>query len=232
MDRIDHWLREATRGMSPDAVLNQPVSQLQGVGDEAAGALADAGIHTILDLAASALFAVARHVVEAADGEGPLALLPLPADLIDENVRGLTASEISRRELSVLRPIDPPLALRLQSALPAQTVRDLALWPPAQYARRLLQIAYGGEDPAEDPEAPFELRPRMGRLPVERVQHEQLYFEALLDDLGNGAEIAGRPLENLSRLKGVEWPLDLTEALSGQGFDRPGLGLQVTIAQS
>ena len=40
MDRIDHWLREATRGMSPDAVLNQPVSQLQGVGDEAAGALA------------------------------------------------------------------------------------------------------------------------------------------------------------------------------------------------
>lgn len=232
MDRIDHWLREATRGMSPDAVLNQPVSQLQGVGDEAAGALADAGIHTILDLAASALFAVAWHVVEAADGEGPLALLPLPADLIDENVRGLTASEISRRELSVLRPIDPPLALRLQSALPAQTVRDLALWPPAQYARRLLQIAYGGEDPAEDPEAPFELRPRMGRLPVERVQHEQLYFEALLDDLGNGAEIAGRPLENLSRLKGVEWPLDLTEALSGQGFDRPGLGLQVTIAQS
>lgn len=232
MDDIGLWLREPSRGMSPDALLAQPVSQLQGVGDEAAAALADAGIRTILDLAASALFSVARHVVEAADGEGPLALLPLPSDLIDDNAVGLTATEISRRDLMVLRPVDFPLATRLQSALPATTVRDLALWPPALNARRILQIAYGGSDPADDPEAPFELRPRMGRLPVERVQHEQLFFEGLLEDLGNGADIGHGPPDQLYRLKGVEWPLDLTEALNGRGFERPGLGLLVTVAQS
>lgn len=232
MDRIDHWLREASRGMSPDAVLAQTVSQLQGVSDEASAALADIGIHSILDLAASAQFAVARHVVEAADGEGPLALLPLPSDLIDDTLRGLTATEIARRDISVLRTLEPMHASRLQLALPAPSVRDLALWPPATYARRILQIAYGVLDPAEDPEAPSELRPRMGRLPVERVQHEQLYFEGLLDDLGQGPDIAHGPLDYLEPLKGTEWPLDLSLSLIGQGFDRPGLGLQVTVAQN
>jgi hypothetical protein len=232
MDRIDHWLREASRGMSPDAVLAQPVYQLQGVSDEAMASLADIGIHSILDLAASAQFAVARHVVEAADGEGPLALLPLPSDLIDDTLRGLTAAEIARRDISVLRTLEPMHASRLQLALPAPSVRDLALWPPATHARRILQIAYGGLDPAEDPEAPSELRPRMGRLPVERVQHEQLYFEGLLDDLGQGPDIARGAPDYLGPLKGTEWPLDLNMALMGQGFDRPGLGLQVTVAQS
>lgn len=232
MDRVDHWLREASRGMSPDAALAQPVLQLQGVGDEAAAALADAGIASILDLAASALFALARQVVETADGEGSLALLPLPSDLIDDNARGLTATAIAQSDLVVLRPVDAPLAARLQIALPAPTVRDLALWPPALNARRILQIAYGGQDPADDPEAPFELRPRMGRLPVERVQHEQLYFESLLEDLGNGDDIGRDAPPELYSLEGVDWPLDLTEALSGRGFERPGLGMQVTITQN
>ena len=78
--------------------------QLRGVGDEAAAALADAGIASILDLAASALFALARQVVETADGEGSLALLPLPSDLIDDNARGLTATAIAQSDLVVLRP--------------------------------------------------------------------------------------------------------------------------------
>ena len=67
---------------------------------------------------------------------------------------------------------------------------------------------------------------------MERVQHEQLYFESLLEDLGNGDDIGRDAPPELYSLEGVDWPLDLTEALSGRGFERPGLGMQVTITQN
>ena len=237
MERMSDWLRDPARSMSPDAVLAQPVTQLQGVGDAAAAALADTGVHTVLDLAAAALFSVARQVVEAADGEGPLALVPLPADLIDAAMRGKTAAEIAQEDIKVLRMLDAVLAERLQRSLPVHSIRDLALWPPARAARRILQIAYGGEDPAEDPEAPSELRPRMGRLPVERVTYERLYFEA---PLGATAPAVENPPPNYTHgftldegdSKSFEWPANLTDALLGRGFERPGIGLLVQVAQS
>ena len=81
-------------------------------------------------------------------------------------------------------------------------MRDLALATrterPADPADRIR-----GQDPADDPEAPFELRPRMGRLPVERVQHGQLYFESLLEDLGNGDDIGRDAPPELYSLEGV-----------------------------
>jgi len=54
MESFENWLRAPARGLLPDSVLSQPVSQLQGVTAEAEQALAEAGILTILDLGASA----------------------------------------------------------------------------------------------------------------------------------------------------------------------------------
>ncbi len=232
MESIDDWLREPARGMSPGAVLAQPLMHLQGVSATAEAALAEAGMHTVLDLAASALFGVARQVLEAAQGVGPLGgLAALPADLLDDQARTASAAAVERMGLAVLRTLEAGLAARLEQALPAPTVRDLALWPPARAARRLMQIAYGVEDVAEDPQAPSELQPRMGRQPVERVLYQHLLFEGLLPDASAPLPAPDDRLQALDA-GGVEWPLDLSDALLGQGFQRPGFGARVTLAQS
>lgn len=234
METMEDWLRETSRGMVPAAVLAQPLMQLQGVGTEAEAALAEAGIHTVLDLAASALFGVARQVVDAAEGRGPLGgLAALPADLLDDSARLASASAVARMGLVVLRPLDAALAARLEQTLPAPTVRDLALWPPARAARRLLQIAYGAPDEAEDPEAPSELRPRMGRQPVERVQYQHLLFERVLTETGQSTpEPSTMTMVGDFSFGGIEWPLDLSDALLGRGFEQPGFGFRVTVTQS
>lgn len=64
MESIDDWLREPARGMSPGAVLAQPLMHLQGVSATAEATLGEAGIHTVLDLAASALFGVAPRFLK------------------------------------------------------------------------------------------------------------------------------------------------------------------------
>lgn len=277
MDSYSQWLRDPARAMAPAAVLAQPVTQLVGVSESAAQVLKHIGIQTILDLGASALFGLAQQISAAADGTGPLgAPGPLPADLLDDSARGASASQVARRGLEVLRALDVGIAGMVAAALPAPTVRDLGLWPPAQAARRLVRIAYGSEDEAEDREAPSELQPRMGRLPVERVSYQRLLFEGELDErswtvLGSqqkrnrpsepnpsrflyeapapeAAEATSASLDEVQQpisrfgefqgLGGSEgwgslgFPLDLTDALLGEGFRRPGLGMRVTLAQT
>ncbi len=247
MRTFEEWLREPARSMAPAAVLAQPLELLQGVSPDAATVLERLGIRTILDLGASALFAVARQIVDAADGVGPLgSATPLPADMIDDSAAGLSAAEVARRPIDVLRMLGAPLASRLADLLPARSVRDLGLWPAALAARRLVSLAYGGGDDTRDEESPSELQPRMGRLPVDRVQHDILLFEAGLPELermlaSSGGETGMQPpltvgppaagVEPPPLISG-EFPLDLTPQLLGQGFSQPGFGFVLTIAQS
>jgi hypothetical protein len=230
LESVDEWVRESARSMAPGALLTQPVTDLQGVTTQAAGALSAVGIHSLLDLAASALFALARQVVDAVEGRGPLHGLPvLPSDLLDDAARRMAPAAVAHQGLEVLRPIDPVQARMLEEALPAPTVRDLALWPPSRHARRILQIAYGATDAAADPEAPEELQPRMGRQPVERVTYQQLLFEGPV-----GATPPPPPDGGHERPKfdGIDGAIDLTAALLGQGFQLPAFGIRLTIAQT
>lgn len=257
MESYDHWLREPARGLFPDAVLAQPVSQLQGVTAQAEQALAAVGIHSILDLGASALFGLARAIGDAAAGIERLgAPGALPADMIDDSARGASASAVAAMPLQVLRALGPGLARRLADALPAASVRDLGCWPPAVSASRLVRIAHGGIDDVVDPQAPAELQPRMGRLPVDRVQYEVLLFEGVIG--AGGCEIVmpetetepdGRDFNPMfgpdpvnpdgigaiacgPLLEGLEFPIDLTDQLLGKGFQQPGFGFVLTMAQS
>jgi hypothetical protein len=184
MDTYEHWLRHPARALAVDAVLAEAVTALQGVTNDAALALEKVGIRTVLDLGASALFANARAIADAADRVDALGSPgPLPADLVDDSARGLSATLVAGLPPTALRALDTAEATLLADALPAVTIRDLGWWPPAANARRLVSIAYGGEDKAADPEAPAELQPRMGRLPVDRVQYEVLLFEQVLDGM-------------------------------------------------
>lgn len=182
MESYEQWLRHPARALAVDAALREPVAMLQGVTDDAARALSNVGILTVLDLGASSLFAAARAIADAADRVDALGSPgPLPADLIDDSARAASATLVAGMAPSVLRALDQTDAARLETALPAPSVRDLGYWPPAINAKRLVAIAYGSDDPAADPEAPAELVPRMGRLPVDRVQYELLLFEQPLD---------------------------------------------------
>lgn len=252
MDTVDRWLRESARVLATDAVLSQPVSVLQGVTPAAEQALAAVGIVTVLDLGASELFGVARSIADAADRvDVPGAQGPLPADMLDDGARGASAASVAAMHPEVLRTLVPGAARLLEEALPAATVRDLGYWPPAVAARRLVNVAYGGGDAAMDPESPQELQPRMGRLPVDRVQYDVLLFETVLgeaarrpvdakdgdwaDGSGFGAVgpgIGGADSEALAGFEGLEFPLDLTDALLGRGFEQPGFGFVLTMAQS
>jgi len=257
MDTYEHWLRHPARALAVDAVLAEAVTALQGVTNDAALALEKVGIRTVLDLGASALFANARAIADAADRVDALGSPgPLPADLVDDSARGLSATLVAGLPPTALRALDTAEATLLADALPAVTIRDLGWWPPAANARRLVSIAYGGEDKAADPEAPAELQPRMGRLPVDRVQYEVLLFEQVLDGMIPPPE-PPRPIESeggelpLARpygpmnvddtgnvtigepfITGAEFPLDITPALEGNGFNSAGIGFVLTIAQS
>ena len=264
MSDLQQALRQGARGLAPGAILAQPVTDLVGVGADAAQALQAVGIHTVLDLGASALFGLAQRIALMADGDDGLGNAgPLPADMLDDVARGLSASDVARGELSQLRMLNLTQSRVLARALAAPTVRDLGLWPPALSARRLVQWAVGATVPDHDPEAPSELQPRMGQLPVDRVQYSRLLFESLLADLpavlgappaqGDGTpdnpakapppEVPASPPDfdkhygprgyGVAGLgEGQEWPLDLTEAVLGRGFEQPGFGMRVTLAQT
>ena len=255
MDAPEHWLRHPARALAVDAVLAEPVTMLQGVTDDAARALADVGIHTILDLGASSLFAAARAIADAADRVDALGSPgPLAADLVDDAARGQSATLVAAAPPSTLRALTAAAAGALERALPAASIRDLGHWPPATNARRLVAITYGGDDPAVDPEAPPELQPRMGRLPVDRTQVDVLLFEQPFDgtlppppiddgDADGDGDTDGdtrpprpRTHGNVTTppplVTGAEFPLDLTPALLGGGFTSPGVGYVLTIAQS
>ena len=103
MDRVDHWLREASRGMSPTLRWRSRFCSFRGWG-RSGGSPRRRGHRQHPGSRGVGLFALARQVVETADGEGSLALLPLPSDLIDDNARGLTATAIAQSDLVVLRP--------------------------------------------------------------------------------------------------------------------------------
>jgi hypothetical protein len=64
-------LKQAHADLDPLAALRSPIDVLLGVGTGATSALADLGLHTVLDLATAPLFGIAADAAAAADTAAP-----------------------------------------------------------------------------------------------------------------------------------------------------------------
>lgn len=209
-------LSQVVRGSSADLSLRellvQPVTELLGVGAEAAQALHGIQVDTIFDLGSSGVFAKAAAVLAAAGSD--LALIP--GDVIDPAGTPATAATAPDLPLDRLQGVSAAAATALADALEAPTIRDFALWPPRQVAHQLVGVASGTDLTVED--TAEELRPTLGEYPTERVYYDTLIM------LGSQAPPQQTPLS-----KPLSW-----DRLAGAGpvFGAPMVGALATYAQS
>ncbi len=208
-----------------DELLRAPVTALLGVPEAAAPLLAEAGIHSVFDLAASRVFGAARRLVtlaEDADSREPESRLNrVPADVVAAP-DGVPLAELAEQPVSILRGFGEN-ASDLSDALGLVTVRDLALWPPYGAARALLAAAFFPEQ-AEgfDREAPADLLPKFGEYPTERVFYQTLLMDGPATEPANAA-----PLEQIGEA------IDIVPGLlNPTGFQQITTGALLTFSQS
>ena len=210
---LNDVVRESSADLSLRELLVQPVTELLGVGSDAAKALHAIQVDTIFDLGSSAVFAKAAAVLAAASSD--LALLP--GDAISPAGSQVPAAAAPVLPLDRLQGVSQPVGNALTASLDAPTIRDFALWPPRQVAHQLVGIA-SGTDLAEIEDTADELRPKLGDYPTERV-----YYDALVM-LGTQAPQNQTPLIQ---------PLSLDQlAVAGPVFSTPAVGALATYAQS
>jgi hypothetical protein len=212
--RFAESVRLSSTNLSPRELLEQPVTELLGVGPEAATALQSIDIETIFDLGSSAAFAQASSVLAAASSDLGL----LPSDVLDDAGSSVPASEAPNLSLDRLQGISDALATTLSSALEAPTIRDFALWPPRQVAHELVSVAAGTDlgDAAE--ETAEELRPALGEYPTERVYYDTLVM------------LGTEPPQNQTPLA---QPVSLEQLASADlAFGAPAVGALATYSQS
>jgi hypothetical protein len=207
-------VRSTSASLSPRELLEQPVTELLGVGPEAATALQSIDIQTIFDLGSSATFAQASSALAAASSGLGL----LPSDVLDDAGSSVPVSEVPSLPLDRLQGISDAVATALSSALEAPTIRDFALWPPRQVAHELVSVAAGTDlgDTAE--ETAEELRPALGEYPTERVYYDTLVM------------LGTEPPQNQTPLA---QPVSLEQlTVAGLAFGSPAVGALATYSQS
>jgi hypothetical protein len=138
---------------------------------------------------------------------------------------GKKIDELQFLPISVLESIPANVVADVAAALDAQTVRDLAFYPPFRAAHELLNKIYFPESaPTFDPERPSDLVPRTGEYPTERVQYTTLLMDAIQSP--NGAA-----LTDLTSAKFA--PLNLAALSAGDsGFKTVAFGALLTFNQS
>lgn len=208
----DH-VRASSSNLSLRELLQQPVTELLGVGDDAGTALAAVGVNTIFDLGSSALFAQAIAALASATSD----LGVFPGDLLDAGTAPGSPEAIPDLPIAALRGLGAAEAAALSAALDVVTIRDLALWPPRRVAHRMVSSA-AGTTIEEDEETAEQLRPRMGEYPTERVYYDTLIM------------LRTEPNANLTP---ATQPLSLdTLGGPGVGFGAPAVGALATYSQS
>ncbi|GAA5069759.1 hypothetical protein GCM10025759_06930 [Lysobacter panacisoli] len=212
MPDVGDHLKTGFQGLALDEVLQKPTSALFGVSDAAATALKRIGVETVFDLGASWLFANAAAAMALDSAEpgtsGTHLLEPAAPD---------EPEEAASRALESLRGISDEDATQIKQALGTTTIREFALWPPREVARRLLGEASGAIVEGEDVHAEA-LRPRLGEYPTERVYYDSLVM------LGMAASPDQQPLTGTISLQPV---VD-----DPSGFGQPAIGALVTLSQS
>ena len=212
--RFAESVRSPSADLSLRELLEQPVTELLGVGQDAATAVQSIGVQTIFDLGSSATFAQASSALAAASSD----LGMLASDVLDAAGSAVPVSEVPSLPLNRLQGVSQAVGTALSSALDAQTIRDLALWPPRQVAHELVSVAVGTDfgDTAE--ETAEELRPALGEYPTERVYYDTLVM------------LGTEPPQNQTPLA---QPLSLEQlAAGGLAFGAPAVGALATYSQS
>jgi hypothetical protein len=212
--RFAESVRSSSANLSLRELLDQPVTELLGVGQEAATALQSIDVQTIFDLGSSTTFAQAASALAAASSDLGL----VASDVLDATGSAVPVSEVPNLPLNHLQDLSEAVATGLSSALDAPTIRELALWPPRQVAHELVGVASGTDlgDTAE--ETAEELRPALGEYPTERVYYDTLVM------------LGTEPPQNQTPLA---QPLSLEQlAVAGLAFGAPAVGALATYSQS
>jgi len=206
-------LRDSSADLSLRELLVQPVTELLGVGPDAAQALHSIQVDTIFDLGSSAVFAKASAVLAASTSE----LAMIAGDTISPVGATVPAATAPDLPLDRLQGVSQAVGAALSAALDAASIRDFALWPPRQVAHQLVGIASGTDLSAVEDSAE-ELRPSLGEYPTERVYYDTLVM------LGSQAPQNQTPLAA---------PLSLDRlAVAGPVFGAPAVGALATYSQS
>lgn len=224
MSTITDHLRTGSTQLAPLEALHAAPDVLLGVSADAVTALAAIDVASVFDLAYSRVFRNAALLTDAADN--PRAVFAryglAPADVLDALPAGLAIEDLPRQPIGVLDGVAPAAAVALSDALPVQTVRDLALWPPYLAARDIVQRVLTPEAaPDADPEAPADLLPRSGEFPTERVFYSTLVFDGVAGEQPNLKALETAGAVDLAPVAGLDF-----------GFKKPGIGALLTFAQS
>jgi hypothetical protein len=217
------WLRSASAALAPEEALRAPPGALLGVTSDAETALATLEIHSVFDLAASRVFAVAAELLALEhDPTAAAVRLNVVAGDVAQMPPGVPVQELGQQPIAILRGVGEAAAPELAAALDVETVRDLALWPPYSAAKAILAAAFFPEQAVNlDGEAPVDLLPKSGVYPTERVFFRKLVIDAVPEP-GEGAEA----LEQAG-------PIDLVAALAAPaGFSRLATGALLSFSQS
>ena len=214
MQEFSHYLRSTSSELSLREVLQQPVSALLGVSDDAVSALGGIGLKSVFDLGSSSLFAQAASAVSASTS----VLGSLPADVLTDAAAVTPVAEVPDLPLESMRSLTAAKAAALKTALDTSTIREFALWPQRQIAQTMVSSAAGTTLDLDEEAQAEELRPRFGEYPTERVYYDSLVM------------LATEANPNLAPL---DQPLSLEQiANEGIGFGKPAVGALATHSQS
>lgn len=198
-------------------LLNSPVSILLGVDDDAASAIGAIGIATVFDLAGSSIFEIAREASNAGRPGSPTARFNLlPGEWLKPGTVYESLEAVGALPLEMLGALDAAQVSALKPALGVETIREFALWPPYQGARRMLGESVGAIIDLDELQTEA-LRPRFGDYPTERVYYSTLVMLQMQFD-GERAPLEG--------------PVSLKTTLGSAQFSKPAIGAQLTVSQS
>jgi hypothetical protein len=168
-------------------LLQLPATVLLGVTGSARDILLDLGVTTVFDLAFSRIFGAASQLTVTTGKTGDfLRFGTVPGGVLDAGTKSATpVNELQFQTIEILNGITAAETARIEKALSIKTVRDLALWPPYQAARKIANSVFNpDEEPGFDREAPSDLIPTAGQYPTERV----VYNANFLIEVDGGSE--------------------------------------------
>jgi len=217
MKNLSKYLRTEFKDLDSKEILQNPITVLLGVDENALKALKKINVETVFDLGASWLFANATTLSE----KNQITRLADNLDLKKNNLLKLNAQyqsveDIPELDLNFLYGITNSLANELKSALDITTIRDFAYWPPRLIAHKLLSGDMGTTN--EEIDEGEILRPKLGEYPTERV-----YFNSLTM-LHMEVDGPQNPINS---------PISLIPAINQpSGFGKPAVGVLLTTSQS
>lgn len=176
-DEIVSFFRGDFSWVNVAELIQQPVTKLIGVSEDAASNLKKVGgIETVVDLATSSVFDVARKISAAAvnPSKSIFSAGGVPRDLLAEDSPSVALVDLPSKPLSVLAGVPRAEWERIKKGLNVETVQDLGQWPPYRAVRETIDYIFFPESAADDGEAPKDLLPKSGECPIEKVQYSTL----------------------------------------------------------